>query len=79
MITHLDGTKWVVLISPIDKTKQDLDDLFQYRWLSGLLTDVYNLLDHAHDHDDNDNNGVRRVQRGATSQQQEQQQPSLEL
>jgi len=37
----LAGHKKALLISPADRSKEDLDELFKYRWQSGSIADLY--------------------------------------
>jgi len=41
ILAHLAGVKKAILISPFGKTKEDLDELFKYRWHSGSVSDLY--------------------------------------
>lgn len=41
IIAHLSGTKRAILIPPFDKTEEDLDDLFTFRWTCGSVEDLY--------------------------------------
>ena len=61
IMAHLAGQKTALLIPPLGLSKKDLDELFQYRWKTGSLADLYLNNNNNNNNTDNDDGNVNKI------------------
>ena len=69
IMAHLVGQKTALLIPPLGLSKEDLDELFQYRWKTGSLADLYlnnHDINNNTDNENDDGNGNNIIHDHAT-------------